>query len=163
VLSGLASAPISRNPVVLGKWASRLGLGLVQIFFAMLAGTLLFKMNWGPNLLIVILVLLAWGGVCASFALLFGSLVTTEGQAVGIGILVTNVLAALGGCWWPIEITPAWMQSLAKFLPTGWVMEAQHKLISFHDGAGSVLPHLVALLTTALVVGWISARRFRFQ
>ena len=37
----------------------------------------------------------------------------TEGQAVGIGVLATNVLAALGGCWWPIEITPAWMQTLA--------------------------------------------------
>jgi hypothetical protein len=23
------------------------------------------------------------------------------------------ILAALGGCWWPIEITPPWMQSLS--------------------------------------------------
>ncbi|CAN5307415.1 N/A [soil metagenome] len=163
VLSRLASAPITRNQVVLGKWGSRLGLGLVQISFAMLAGTLLFRMNWGPDLLMVIVVLLAWGGVCASFALLLGSLVATEGQAVGVGILVTNVLSALGGCWWPIEITPAWMQGLSKFLPSGWVMDALHKLISFQAGAASVLPHLAAMLTTALIVGWIAARRFRFQ
>lgn len=163
VLSRLASTPITRNQVVLGKWAGRLGLGLVQISFAMLAGTLLFRMNWGPSLAMIILVLAAWGGLCASVALLLGSLVVTEGQAVGVGVLASNVLAALGGCWWPIEITPAWMQGLSKFLPSGWVMDAMHKLISFQSGAASVLPHLAALLTSTLIVGWVAARRFRYQ
>jgi ABC-2 type transport system permease protein len=163
VLSRLASTPITRSQVVAGKWGGRLGLGLVQISFAMLAGTLLFKMHWGPDLAMVILVLAAWGGLCASLALLLGSLVTSEGQAVGVGVLASNVLAALGGCWWPIEITPAWMQSLSKFLPSGWVMDALHKLISFQSGPASVLPHLAALLATTLIVGWVAARRFRFQ
>jgi ABC-type multidrug transport system permease subunit len=163
VLSRLASAPITRNQVVLGKWLGRLGLGLVQISFAMLAGTLLFKMNWGPDLAMIIIVLAAWGGLCASLALLLGSLVVTEGQAVGVGVLAANVLAALGGCWWPIEITPAWMQHLSKFLPSGWVMDALHKLISFQSGAASVLPHLAALLISSLIIGWVAAKRFRFQ
>jgi ABC-2 type transport system permease protein len=163
VLRRLASTPISRNAVVLGKWGGRLGLGFVQIAFAMAAGTLLFHMDWGPNLPMVMLVLLGWGGLCASLALLLGSLATSEGQAVGIGVLTSNALAALGGCWWPIEITPPWMQSLSKVLPTGWAMDAMHKLISFQSGPTSVLPHLLALFGSALVVGWVAARRFRFQ
>jgi ABC-2 type transport system permease protein len=148
---------------VLGKWGGRLGLGLVQIAFAMAAGTILFRMNWGPDLPMILLVLLGWGGLCASLALLLGSFVTSEGQAVAIGVLAANTLAALGGCWWPIEITPAWMQSLAKFLPTGWAMDAMHKLISFRAGAASVLPHVLALFAATLVLGWLAARRFRFQ
>src|SRR5262249_26067522 len=110
VLRRLASTPISRGAVVLGKWGGRLGLGLVQIGFAMAAGTILFRMNWGPDLPMILVVLVAWGGLCASLALLLGSLVVSEGQAVGVGVLASNALAALGGCWWPIEITPAWMQ-----------------------------------------------------
>jgi ABC-type multidrug transport system permease subunit len=163
VLRRLASTPISRGAVVLGKWGGRLGLGLVQIGFAMAAGTILFRMNWGPDLPMILLVLVAWGGLCASLALLLGSLVVSEGQAVGVGVLASNALAALGGCWWPIEITPAWMQALAKFLPTGWAMDALHRLISFQAGAASAVPHVLALSATALVLGWLATRRFRFQ
>jgi ABC-type multidrug transport system permease subunit len=163
VLRRLASTPISRGSVVLGKWSGRLALGFVQIAFAMAAGTVLFGMKWGPDLPMILLVLLGWGGLCASLALLLGSVVQTEGQAVAIGVLSSNALAALGGCWWPIEITPAWMQTLAKFLPTGWTMDAMHKLINFRAGAASALPHVAALFATALILGWLAARRFRFQ
>jgi len=163
VLRRLACTPISRGAVLLGKWGGRLGLGFVQIAFALAAGTVLFAMKWGPDLPMILLVLISWGGLCASLALLLGSVVTTEGQAVGVGALASNALAALGGCWWPIEITPKWMQSLAKFLPTGWAMDAMHKLISFRSGPASALPHVAALLTATLIVGWLAARRFRFQ
>jgi ABC-type Na+ efflux pump permease subunit len=162
-LRRLASTPISRGTVVLGKWGGRLALGFVQITFAMAAGTVLFGMEWGPDLPMILLVLLGWGGLCASLALLLGSMVRTIGQAIGVGVLASNALAALGGCWWPIEITPAWMQTFAKFLPTGWTMDAMHKLISFRSGAASAVPHVVALFAAALVVGWLAARRFRFD
>jgi ABC-type multidrug transport system permease subunit len=82
---------------------------------------------------------------------------------IGIGVLSKNVMAALGGCWWPIEITPAWMQKLSLALPTGWAMDALHKLVSFGEAPASVLPHLFVLATASLAAGWIAARRFRFQ
>jgi ABC-type multidrug transport system permease subunit len=148
---------------VLGKWGGRLALGFVQIAFAMIAGTVLFGMKWGPSLPMILFLLLGWGGLCAWLALLLGSLVQTEGQAIAVGVLASNALAALGGCWWPIEITPGWMQTISKLLPTGWAMDAMHKLISFQSGATSGLPHVAILLAAALAVGWLAARRFRFQ
>jgi ABC-type Na+ efflux pump permease subunit len=163
VLRRLASTPISRGGVVLGKWGGRLALGFVQIGFAMATGTLLFSMKWGSDLPMILLVLLGWGSLCASLSLFLGNLVQSEGQAIGIAALASNALAGFGGCWWPIEITPAWMQTFAKFLPTGWAMDAMHKLISFRSGAASVVPHVVALFTAAAVLGWLAARRFRFQ
>lgn len=36
--------------------------------------------------------------------------------------VLADLLAAWGGCWWPIEITPEWLQKFAMFLPTGWTM-----------------------------------------
>jgi ABC-type multidrug transport system permease subunit len=71
-------------------------------------------------------------------------------------------MAALGGCWWSIEVTPPWMQQLSLFLPTGWTMDAMHRLLSFGDDPVSVLPHLAALLGTALLLGSVAARKFRF-
>jgi len=162
LLRRLASTPIPRDSVVLGKWTGRLGLGLVQIAFAMLAGSLLFGMDWGPALPGVFAVMICWGALCASLGLYLGVLARTPGQAAGIGAGAANLLAALGGCWWPIEITPDWMQTLAAWLPTGWAMDALHKLVSFGDPVSSVLPHATALLAASLLFGSLAARRFRF-
>ena len=47
ILRRLASSPIARLGVVAGKWGARMALGMVQIAFAMLAGTVLFRVDWG--------------------------------------------------------------------------------------------------------------------
>ena len=85
-------------------------------------------MDWGPNLAMVIVVLASWAMFCASAGLLLGSIAKTEGQASGLGVLLSNLLAALGGCWWPIEITPDWMQFLQKLLPTGWTRSEERRV-----------------------------------
>lgn len=163
LLRRLASAPLPRGAVVLGKWGGRLSLGVIQIGYAMLVGALLFKIRWGPDVSMLALVLLAYGALVAALAMLLGSLARSVVQAVAVGLLASMVLAALGGCWWPIEVTPSWMQRLALFLPTGWAMDALHKLVSFGAGPASAVPHVLGMSATALTLGWLAARTFRFQ
>ena len=163
LLRRLASAPISRAALVLGKWLARLALALVQIAFAMVLGSVLFRVDWGQSVPMVFAVLVAWAAFNASFALLLGSAARTTAQATGIGVLASLALAALGGCWWPIEITPKWMQSLALALPTGWTMDALHQLVSFGYAPGTAAPHVAALAAAALAAGWGAAKIFRYQ
>ena len=70
LLRRLASAPIERSHLVAGKWIGKLLLGLVQLAFALAAGTLLFDMSWGDALPMVIVLLVAWAAFNASLALL---------------------------------------------------------------------------------------------
>jgi ABC-2 type transport system permease protein len=163
LLRRLAYTPISRLAIVLGKWGGKWFLGLVQIAFGMVVGTVLFRMNWGPDLAAVIAVMFVYGAFMAALGIILGSVARSEGQAIGIGIIAANVLAALGGCWWPIEITPAWMQKLQLFLPTGWAMDALHKLISFGAGPTSVIPHLVGMLLGSIILIAVGTRVFRFD
>jgi ABC-type Na+ efflux pump permease subunit len=163
LLRRLASTPISRGSIVLGKWGARMAVALVQLAFAMVLGRLAFRVDWGPSVLMVIAVLASWAAFNASLALLLGNLARTPAQTSGIGVLSSMVLAALGGCWWPIEITPQWMQTVATFLPTGWTMDALHKLVNFGYGPSAALPHVAALAVSALIAGWGGARLFRYQ
>jgi len=163
LLRRLASAPISRTEVVSGKWGGRMVLAALQVTVALAIGTMLFKMDWGPDVAMVIVVLAAWAGFCASAGLLVGSVASTEAQAGGLGVLLANALAALGGCWWPIEVTPPWMQVLQKFMPTGWTMDALHKLISFQSGAGSALPQLATIVGATVIVAALAVNRFRYE
>lgn len=163
IVRRLACAPLSRGEIVLGKWGGRMALGLVQLAFACLIGRVVFGVHWWPDPLMIAAILVAWAALAAALSLLLGSLARTEGQAIAIGVLASNVLAALGGCWWPIEVTPRWMQQLSLCLPTGWTMDALHRLMHFAQGASSALPHLAALCAAALLAGWAASRVFRFQ
>jgi len=163
LLRRLASAPFSRGEVIAGKWGGRMLIAVVQITVAILFGTYLFNMVWGPDFAMVLVVLAVWAGFCASAGLLLGSVARTEGQATGLGVLAANGLAALGGCWWPIEITPPWMQMVQKVTPTGWTMDAMHKLISFQSGAASVIPQLLLLVTATVFIAAFAAKKFQYQ
>jgi len=52
---------------------------------------------------------------------------------------------------------------LQKLLPTGWIMDALHKLISFQAGAASVIPNVIVLLVGTLVVTMFAIRRFKYE
>ena len=163
ILRRLASSPMSRGAVVLGKWGARMSLGVVQIAFAMIAGSVLFHVRWGPNLPVVVLVLLVYGSLAAALGMLLGNFGRTEGQVIGLGVITSNVFAGLGGCWWPIESTPLWTQKLALAFPTGWTMDALHKLMNFGAPPASVLPHLCVTAMAALGAGYVLSRSFRYQ
>jgi ABC-type multidrug transport system permease subunit len=163
LLRRLASTPITPGAIVFGKWLARMALGVVQVSFAMIVGRVVFKVDWGAALPMVVLVLMTWASFNASFALLLGNIARTQPQMAGLGVLTSMVLAALGGCWWPIEITPKWMQSLSLALPTGWTMDAMHKLVNFGYDWSAAAPHVAALVVATVVCGWGGAKIFRDQ
>ena len=98
-----------------------------------------------------------------TLGLLLANLARSEAQMSGIAIITTMTLAALGGCWWPIEVTPGWVQDLAIYLPTGWTMDAMHQLINFGNDASVTIPHLLAQVIGALVLGAFAVRAFRYD
>ncbi|MCP4306813.1 MAG: ABC transporter permease, partial [bacterium] len=163
MLRRLASAPLSRGEIIAGKWLGRMLLAVAQIGFAMVVGTLLFGMDWGPNLPAILLVLLGWAALCASLGLLVGSVGRTQAEVGGLGMFLTMIMAALGGAWWPIEVTPAWMQTLQMAVPAGWTMDAMHRLVSFGDAPATVMAHVAALALAAIVLAWGAARVFKFD
>ncbi len=163
ILRRLASSPMTRPAIVLSKWTSRAALAVVQTAAGAAIGTLIFKIEWGASLLAVAALLGAYIALCTSLALWLGSLARSEAQASAIGAIAGNLLAALGGCWWPIEVSPTWMQKLSLFMPTGMTMDGLHRLMSFGEPALSVLPHIAVLTALALGVGWLASRAFRFE
>jgi ABC-type multidrug transport system permease subunit len=135
----------------------------VQLTLGIITGTLIFGMHWGPNFPVVVLLLLVYGAMMAALGMFLGCIAKTEGQAIAVGVLASNTLAALGGCWWPIEVAPAWMQKLALFLPTGWAMNALHGLVSFQAAPITVLPNIAAMLALGALLFGAATRSFRWE
>lgn len=163
VLKRLSAAPISRRELIMGKWLGKWLLATCQLIYGMIMGALLFSIHWGEHWLMIFIMLLSWAAACAGFSILMGSVAKNEGQIGGIPVIVSMLLAALGGCWWPIEVAPAWMQKLALFLPTGWVMDALHQLMYFGGTISDVVIHQLALYVLALIALWFAFTKFNHE
>src|SRR5262249_8921323 len=149
--------------VLVGKWGARWIIGLLQIAFALVAGSVLFGIRWGENLPMVVLVLAAYASLAACLGVLLGNFSRTQGQAAAFGAVCANLLSALGGCWWPMEFYPEWGQKLVKVVPTGLAMDALHQLVNFGAPAAAVFPHVAVFVGLSIGLGVLIARRFRFE
>jgi ABC-type multidrug transport system permease subunit len=162
VMRRLAVYPIRRWELVIGKVYGRFLLGVVQIAFFLLLGQFLFKVNLGNNLAAILVTLCLYAWVAASLGVWIGAVVKNEDKIVGLCVLASAIMAALGGCWWPLEIVPTTLQVIAHTVPTGWALEALHQLISFGGGWEAVLPKLGVLALFAGGANLGAAKMFRY-
>jgi ABC-2 type transport system permease protein len=157
----LLTSPIRRAELVQGKIYGLMLLGAVQIAFFLALGKFAFHVNLGGNLPGVALVLLVLSWVAGSLGVLVGSITVAEDRVIGICVLSALIMAAMGGCWWPLELAPPAQKVAALCFPTGWALQALHQLISFGSGFGAVLFPLAVLLAFGAATNLLAARFFR--
>jgi ABC-type multidrug transport system permease subunit len=146
ILARTAVSPARKRDIVAGKLAGRMMVGIVQILVLLVAGRFIFKISLGNDVAALVILMVAFAFCCGAFSLVFGSLFGNPDQVAGFAIVTTLVMSALGGCWWPLEVVPQPFRVIAFCLPTGWMMDGIHKLISFGYGLGSVAPHILVLV-----------------
>jgi ABC-2 type transport system permease protein len=161
VIKRMMVHPVTRLELVTGKIYGLMLLGVVQILFFLAVGKFLFHVNLGANLPAVTLTLVVFAWVAGSLGVLVGSLTAAEDRVIGICVLSSLMMAALGGCWWPLEIGPPMLKTIALCTPTGWALQALHQLISFGSGLGAVLTPLAVLLGFGAAANLLAARFFR--
>lgn len=161
VIKRLAVHPVTRGEIVMGKIYGLMLLGAVQIVFFLAVGKFALGVNLGANLPAVMLTLLVFAWVAGSLGVLAGCLLSSEDRVAGVCVLASLLMAALGGCWWPLELAPPTLKMIALCLPTGWAMQALHQLISFGSGLEAVVLPLAVLLGFGTAANLLAARFFR--
>jgi ABC-type multidrug transport system permease subunit len=161
VIKRLMVLPVTHLELVMGKIYGLMLLGVVQILFFLVVGKYLFHVNLGANLPAVALTLVMVAWVAGSLGVLVGSLSVAEDRVVGICVLASLLMAAMGGCWWPLEIGPPVMKTIALCTPNGWALQALHQLISFGNGFSVIWMPLAVLSVFGAVANLLAARFFR--
>ena len=155
------AAPLSTGQALLGQVLGRFAIAFFQGAYIMAATAVIFDVNWG-NIWLSLLVLAVFSLVAAGAAMLIGSLMDNEGAAVGIGVGAGLVLAALGGCMFPLEFFPDTMRTIANVTPHAWGYQAFAEIQRQDGTLVDILPYLAVLLGMAavlLVVGAWALRR----
>ncbi len=161
ILRRVSISPVRRWELIAGKIGGRLAVALVQVGVFLVLGLFIFRVGWGSSPAGMIVLLLAFVACAAAIGTLGGALFDSPDAASGAGIVLSLVMAALGGCWWPLEVVPAWLRTVALALPTGWAMDGLHQLLSWGGGLRDVLPHCGVLAAVATAAAAGAALRLR--
>ena len=155
------AAPVSNLQAILGQSFGRWVIAFFQGGYIMLATWLLFDVEWG-NLWLSLLVLSVFALVAAGAAMVLGSVLDNEGAAVGAGVGLGLVLAAIGGGMMPLEIFPDTMRQVAHITPHAWGYDAFAQIQRHGGGLVDILPQLgvlAAMAVGALLLGtWLLRR-----
>ena len=162
-LERLLSSSATKAEILGGVYGGTVAKGLIQIAIFWAVGIFVYKMDMGSSPLSVILISVLMVLMASAFGVMLATFVRTERSASSIGVLTSLILAPLGGCWWPLYITPQWMQNLAKITPHGWATTAFNKLLIFGGDFKSVAPNMLILIAFGVAFGVIAILRFRTE
>jgi ABC-type multidrug transport system permease subunit len=144
-LERLRAMPAPFSAVLVGKLASRLAVGIVQMVLLFAVGRAAFGISLGPQPWALLLPTAGIVFAGTSFGLVVAGLASSREAVLPIGSIVIVTMAAVGGCWWPIDLEPPWMRSVALAFPTTWAMSAYNDLMIRRQ------PAVVALRPTAVL------------
>lgn len=156
-------SPATFSSIIAGKWIGRLFLGLLQFVILFAAGKIIFNIYLGNSLPSLFLIGLLLCSTAAGMSILFGSIIRKIEVLIIFNIIVANIMAAFGGCWWPIEIVSPAIRKVSFVFPTGWAMDAFHKLIFFGQGLKALIPHILVLLGFTLFFLGLAVKFFRLR
>jgi len=167
-LRRLLVLPLRKSAILGGKLAAIFIAGLLQAGVLILFGHFVFGVNWGASLrlqapLALLVLLIGFVFAVTSLGMLIAGLARTYAQANALANILMYSVAALGGAWWPIEITPAWMQRLAQITPTYWAMQGFHDIITRGLGLQAILGETAVLCGFGLLLLSIGVWRFRYE
>ena len=89
-----------------------------------------------------------------AFGLVVAGVTPSREAVLPVGSIAILTMAAVGGCWWPIDLEPDWMRTAALAFPTTWAMEAYNDLMIRHETAAAVVDETAVLF--AYGVGYLA-------
>lgn len=166
-LERLRAMPIATANVLVGKLLARFLVGLVQMVILFAVGWVAFGISLGPQPWALLLPTVGIVFAGTAFGLVVAAVATSREGVLPVGSIVIVTMAAVGGCWWPIDLEPRWMRTVALAFPTTWAMDAFNDLmIRRRTFTAAVLPTAVMLGYGMLYLGlgvFLFSRRLRHR
>lgn len=161
IFQRLLSGPVTRGDILWSKFLYGVCLGLTQLVVLFFAGEVLYGIQIGGHLGLLVLVCIFAAAACTSFGMLIASIAPTAESAGGIATFVILLMCAVGGAWFPVSFMPEYIQRFSRLTLVYWSMEGFSQVLWAHATLAELLPTIGYLaLITALVMG-VSIWRFR--
>lgn len=144
--------------VCLVQFLLMLSVGLY--FLPMLGLPVLFM---GHSMLGVAIIATATAFAATGYAVMVGTIASTEQQGAIMGALSILLLSALGGIWVPTYVMPQLMRNISAFSPLNWSLEGFYELFLRGGNASSVIVPAIKLIIFFVFTMAIASMVNRFK
>ncbi len=151
LLKRLDVVGVGAPQIIGGKMMAMVAVTLLQQFLLVLVGEFVLGVDYLDSPLALLLVMLSLSAMAASFGLFVSVLFRSEQAVIATTVISSLMLAAIGGAWFPLEVTGAGFSRFAHVLPSAWVMDSLHGITLGGWGVSDVL------LPVAIVWAWAVA------
>lgn len=152
----------SQFPVISGKFAFYFLVCLLQFVLMIAVGIYIMpllglsQLVLGTNILGILLVACSVAMAATGYGVLIAVYFKTPQQALSFGSVSVVILSAIGGVWVPVYVMPEILQTLSRFSPMSWGLEAFNDLFLRQASIQSILPNVLRLTGFSLVALFIS-------
>ncbi len=115
-------SPTNSAQVLIGKIFGVYVTGVIQMLILIVACSLLFGIQWGDPLGMLVLVLAAVFGA-TGWGMLITALARTPGQVSNIGMAIMLTFGILGGTFIQASVMPGWFQAFSMITPNAWGLD----------------------------------------
>lgn len=133
VANRVATTPIKVSSYYFQHFLSYYIVAALQVIIVIGVLPYISILSFGNNFAEVASVMLVgcvFALVCVSIGVFVNSVSKNTFVSGALSTLIELPLLMLGGCLWPKEIMPQFMQNIGKFLPTTWYMTATESLLN---------------------------------
>lgn len=147
-LPRLIVSPTRTSQVLAGKVLGIFLTGFAQMGILIVATSLLFHLQWGDPLALILLTAAAVIGA-TGWGMLLTAIARTPGQVSSIGSAIMLIFGMLGGSFFSMDNFPRWVQALSHISPNAWGMDGFTSL-ALGGSLQAVLTPVLALLAMGM-------------
>ncbi|MDY7080001.1 MAG: ABC transporter permease [Chloroflexota bacterium] len=162
-LQRLLTTAITRVEVIAGHVLAMFTVVFLQQVLLIAVGQLVFGVDYMREPLAILLVMVTLALWVASLGLLIGAISKGEEQVIVWSLVAMFTLSALGGAWFPLDITGETFSTIGHLTPTAWAMDGFQNIVMRGLGLESVLLPAGILLAYAVFFFGLALWRFRFE
>ena len=159
VLRFLATTPLGRNGLIMGKCIAVLVVVAIQFTLVAVLG---YGLGWRPDAIAVsrsIITMLMGAGAFTALGLLIAGTVRAEATLAIVNIAWV-ILAGAGGVLFPLKSFPDWYAGVVAWSPSAALGDALRGNFIQHQWLAE--PHWVIIVWT-VVIGFIASRKFKWS
>lgn len=158
----LASTPVSRVEVIVGKLLPYIGIGLIDIVLTVVLGILLFGVPFRGNPLLLLILSLFFLIGALGLGMFISAAMRSQVLATQIAMVVTYLPALLlSGFMFSIDAMPPLLRGLSYLIPARYYLVVTRGI--FLKGVGMEVLRAQALLMIAFAVIGLSLAVLRFK
>jgi ABC-2 type transport system permease protein len=162
-ITRLLISPVTKGQIILGHLLGCSVTVFLQEVILILAGQFFFKVNYFQNPEGTLVMMLVVALFCGSLGLFFGAISKKPEQAIMWPLIAMFLLTALGGAWFPLDVTSQVFNTIGHFTPGAWIMDGFQNIILRGLGFSSILLPAVIIMGYAVLFFGLAVWRFRFE